>query len=534
MSEKVSGRQVLEAFQQGIANQASSSVEGLALMEILSALKKFHQIKNWKSAVGFVVRQTIYVYLILLIKNYLHSKDTKESLFSRFSVRSLLDRYYKTVIYYNFAPGERDFWQSQPKSCRVRGLEVLVESRYSNELSYELSYIPYLHQGYIDQLVIDRDEAINRHNEAPRKQNCYYSHNGNSYIEQLTTKLYPSSNYREMTDRVRRFLLSCLKTGNRKPLGILVNGPPGLGKTEFARYLPKEVACNCFRINVSDRSFVSLSVTQMLEKLWVSKVTIQEPVKTQYSSDKPGIYDEVTPSVIFIDELDKWAKFSADHDYENQMNVFRLPLPVTTTSDGAALPSNPPPSLDEIKRRRARELAIGLLSVLERDNRSQPTIIVFCSNNFSSMFDMLDESDRMHLAALNDRFVSIEFRACDRTELCNFIRFHNDLYVGTELHCPDIEQHIVRLRPDILFTYRRLSQIMIREQYELEAAVRAFNQEPNFIPETRTTDIFGQKLTSVLYKEIEDQMIGATSGTVKLNPVLTLADDGSGVGPFPK
>src|SRR3990167_59984 len=307
MSE-YSGKDVMQALQKTMANNAGQNVEGIALVEIFSALRKIRCGGSWKSAAGYIIRQSIYIYLIMLIKKYMTSKSEekgdKSSWWDIFQLeaytKNLLDKYYVTHHLCLKDSPDEEFWQGK-YSVTLWGFKVeILKPTYNHDRPYEIRFIPFLHQAYVDGLLTARDSFLVYKHKPPIIANKFYSHNGAVYAKAQLLTLYPSSNYKLMEERIRRLLLSCMLANNFKPVGWLINGPPGLGKTELSRYLADKMECNTFRINASDPCFLHLSVDDLVGKMWINQVTIKEPViKPGYSSqDKPGVYDTTTPMII--------------------------------------------------------------------------------------------------------------------------------------------------------------------------------------------------------------------------------------------
>ena len=73
------------------------------------------------------------------------------------------------------------------------------------------------------------------------------------------------------------------------PKGLLLSGPAGVGKTMFAKYLAESSGAAFFNFSPSSGEDVSLENAAKLKKLF-------EEAKKH------------TPSIVFVDELDNYAK----------------------------------------------------------------------------------------------------------------------------------------------------------------------------------------------------------------------------------
>jgi len=115
-----------------------------------------------------------------------------------------------------------------------------------------------------------------------------------------------------------------------------------------------------------------------------------------------------------------------------------------------------------------------LLRILERDGLSYPCVILFCSNNFDTIFDSVNS---IHTISLKKRFLSIDFTRCDKNDLVEYLNYYNKLFKETELYIDEnnLNSIIKKIKPDLSITYRDLSQISIKADFDLERIITSVN-----------------------------------------------------------
>ena len=114
-----------------------------------------------------------------------------------------------------------------------------------------------------------------------------------------------------------------------------------------------------------------------------------------------------------------------------------------------------------------------MLSLLERDGLLHPVVVLFCSNNFTSIFDGIDVT---HHRSLYSRFMKVTFKVCDHDEVVDYLQFYNDRLAGSPYHCDfDHDALSKTLRDDVAVTHRRLHHLSIDAKYNSVDTVRRLN-----------------------------------------------------------
>jgi len=129
------------------------------------------------------------------------------------------------------------------------------------------------------------------------------------------------------------------KLGLRPPRGILLFGPPGTGKTHFARALAKELGLPFLRLR-----------TERIVSMWYGQ-TSQNIAKALQTAEA------VAPAVLFIDEVDRFGKRGGITEHEESRRAFSILLEWLGDEERKTIvvaTSNLPQDLDDAFRRVGR------------------------------------------------------------------------------------------------------------------------------------------------------------------------------------
>jgi len=129
------------------------------------------------------------------------------------------------------------------------------------------------------------------------------------------------------------------KLGLRPPRGILLFGPPGTGKTHFARALAKELGLPFLRLR-----------TERVVSMWYGQ-TSQNIAKALQTAEA------VAPAVLFIDEVDRFGKRGGITEHEESRRAFSILLEWLGDERRKTIvvsTSNRPQDLDDAFRRVGR------------------------------------------------------------------------------------------------------------------------------------------------------------------------------------
>jgi len=127
--------------------------------------------------------------------------------------------------------------------------------------------------------------------------------------------------------------------GLRPPRGILLFGPPGTGKTWFARALAKELGIPFLRLR-----------TERIVSMWYGETSRNLAKALQ-------IAESVAPAVLFIDEIDRFGKRGGITEHEESRRAFSILLEWLGDARRKTIvvgTTNRPEDLDEAFRRVGR------------------------------------------------------------------------------------------------------------------------------------------------------------------------------------
>jgi hypothetical protein len=318
-----------------------------------------------------------------------------------------------------------------------KNLNGLTPQVFLTEANSQLTlhYIPFFHAKEItriEQIGKDRFEEYLK-NVSGRVSYKVLRCNSDkvNYESAAFSKLYPSANYIRLSKMIKRHFDVSSITGINNVLGVLVDGEPGLGKTKFADFAAEHVvAQNIYKADLS--GLVEINFDVIMTAMY-SAVTVERK------------------TIFLIDELDKYVDYRL-------AQIFVLP----EMEDR-----------EEVVNREKQRILYKILRVLERDV-PHPVVVIFCSNNFSSIFEGVDMT---HHKSLLSRFMKVEFERCDREELADYVYHYNEKFSGTDYY-EDVSHSEIRkrIKEDASLTYRQLYQISIRANYELEETIRLINE----------------------------------------------------------
>jgi len=129
------------------------------------------------------------------------------------------------------------------------------------------------------------------------------------------------------------------KLGLRPPRGILLFGPPGTGKTWFARALAKELQLPFLRLR-----------TEKIVSMWYGETSRNLAKALEIS-------ESVAPAVLFIDEVDRFGKRGGLTEHEESRRAFSILLEWLGDARRKTIvvaTTNRPEDLDEAFRRVGR------------------------------------------------------------------------------------------------------------------------------------------------------------------------------------
>lgn len=303
-----------------------------------------------------------------------------------------------------------------------------------------IQYFPLVHNKFV-QSVVDFAKK-NRESKEPAQTitRCVRLEDvGRVPDEWFPSSLYPATNFVKLSNIIKKYLLACKLSKNNPTLGVLIDGEPGLGKTKSADFIGLS---NIFTevVKVDMTKFLELSFDKIMATVYHAKYL-------------------KGATLYLIDEIDKYIEFHIQKLWELEMTK-----PKTVSADNKEIQHSPTCSKEDFRRYRKTDFLNSLLRVLEKDGNRYPCIVIFCSNNFNTIFEDINAT---HFESLNKRFMRVTFVPCDKKEIADFLKYYNTTFKGSELHVDEslLDAAVLTLPDDVHLAFRTLTHISIRQSY---------------------------------------------------------------------
>lgn len=230
----------------------------------------------------------------------------------------------------------------------------------------------------------------------------------------IPNKMFPSDNFINLAKLIDRNIFTSTKLGYYKPVSILINGEPGLGKTTSGDYIAH---------NTEIKTIRKIDLTNYINS--------EVPIELIFNSIIPNPLTNHT--VIIIDELDKYMNVKCkSHEDAEKLN---------------------------------QEILNHILSLIEQEcSDAYCLFILFCCNNFSTMFDFISPDDRVHYKSFESRFLKLEFKKIGKNELCRYFNWLSNQLEEGDLSKYDFSQ----IPDDFTITFRDLIQYASTNLYDID------------------------------------------------------------------
>jgi ATPase family associated with various cellular activities (AAA) len=463
------------SVQQGVSDTLSGFFRGedVVIKEIIDILKKITSCSSWT----YILKGVPRIFLIIAIKYYITSPEKLYHILSKSVWNFIKTLFYKTI---NFSKSDnrqklsaQKFEDLYKKENTKFGIPFFIEN---TEEETKVHYIPKIHNSIVSCTIENSDQEY-KNKDGSTKLLCY---NTGTYRHQVASTLFPSKNYQNLTKMISTYveiskLNNCFST-----LGILLDGCPGLGKSNCINYLAQQnIVDFIYKVDLNTNGLSSKQPTELFKELYHNIPVINGP------------------TVFVIDEMDKYLDF---HIY----NSF------TKKHD----PNNKPVlEFDTLKKQIQREFLSELLSVLERSNISQPCIVIFCCNNFLSIFDGIDNT---HFESLKDRFMRVTFEMCDKKEIIRFLEYYNNRFINTKFFFENLKELLESLKYNVQITFRQLCMITTHEEYCFPKIVSRLNTEFLNVDEKKECT---KKLVPIECKSEKNTVLASEQNTIPTSSI---------------
>lgn len=155
----------------------------------------------------------------------------------------------------------------------------------------------------------------------------------------------------------------------------------------------------------------------------------------------------------------------------------------------------------------------------------KPSYLLFCTNNFSSMWSDLSEKHYNHLKALHNRFIKIHFDHINKENLIEILLDINKTF-ETKLKRKYLEPATFnkvtdKIPEDLMLTVRQMHHTLIRTMYNIEEFVKIIlnddldaidqwslssNGEDSNLDKVETSDELTEDLAEDLIEELEEEI----------------------------
>jgi hypothetical protein len=375
--------------------------------------------------------------------------------------------FYKTVTYKNNDSGNIEYWKSNTIQKMIhmnadKAGEKICGSKWEKNIPLYLEmqddyttvyYFRFIHSN-LENKIDEQADKLHATYKSSSKKKCVFS----KVLPDLRIApskpsiMFPSSNYIKLSKCIHNFIQVNNINKSYQPLGILVDGEPGLGKTKFADYMYEtEYVHNIVRMDMTT----------------VKHLDFDHIIKNIYSE---GHF--VKSTMYVIDELDKYLQYRIDTTYYEMKDKYNSDDKKDKKNDKNDKKKMIYTKKEHVHRTKLNFL-YSLLSILEKDGLSCPCVIMFCSNNFDSIFEGIDNK---HFVSLKKRFMQFRFDRCGRYELIEYLRFYNDKFIDTEFYEKEFHKYANTIKNNINIPYRDLNHITIKKAYNIRRIVKALNK----------------------------------------------------------
>jgi hypothetical protein len=277
-----------------------------------------------------------------------------------------------------------------------------------------------------------------------------------SYNVQTPCHFFSSNNYKKL----EKIIKSDVETSNIIKsfgvMGILIDGVPGLGKSSFAEYLATQnIVSNVYKVDLSIKQCLNSTDANTIFESVFHKIPIS------------------ASTVFLIDEMDKYLDYFIRSSYDK--------IPEKKDEETKIIPKI---SFEEHSKRVRIDFLYSLLSILERTGLTKSCVVIFCSNNFNTIFEGLDMT---HFDSILDRFIRIKFEKCDKQEIIDYMTHYNNKFKDTDFYTDNLPLLFNQIHDDISITYRHLHQIAKISSYNFQKMIALLNNKTQTPPSSPRT-----------------------------------------------
>lgn len=325
-------------------------------------------------------------------------------------------------------------------SITVSGIPIYLDKEGTG---YILYVFPWLHNKFVQEL----DEIVKTTiAERGNIETICKDTSGKVFVP---LDLFASNNYIKLDEVIDSYFDVSKDTKMVTPPLVVIDGSPGLGKSNSSHYLARLGKYGELRhIDLTANGMVNKSFSSIVTEIMAKKTTVT--------------------SIIYFDELDKYVNLYTQHAF-------------TSKSVGKAEEKGI--NMDEIVsddyeifKISVKQSVITTITQLNNNfsNFTAGVVFIFCANNFHTLFEGMDQT---HVESAKTRFTFIEFKMCDKDEFSRYIRVFNDRVKNPKIKYSEerLNECINRINPNLSITYRNIQICQTRAAYDISTLVDYVN-----------------------------------------------------------
>lgn len=321
----------------------------------------------------------------------------------------------------------------------------------------QIEYVPYLHSSFIQERKKEAEESIK---EYENKKEIYINCIG---TKKKPVEKYESKNFKAAEKIIFEFfkVRQCRNSFNSQ--AIVIDGPPGLGKTDFLNHVAwKKLSEYIIYLNLTKDEYMKNDFDYAIDKI--------------YSVSVSGT------CVIHIDEIDKHLSHRIKIKYDELSRKIVSTEPPTSSektsqSTTQQISLNIVPSFEDFERKEKEAFLYKLLHLIETDKFNDGVVIILTSNNFDSIFENVD---MRHFQSMKRRFLRVRFEECDLEDFIGYCRFYNDSFKITypEKYIPEevFMEYVKNINPSLKIPFWHIHQGMIASSFCIPELIDIINK----------------------------------------------------------
>lgn len=253
----------------------------------------------------------------------------------------------------------------------------------------------------------------------------------------IPNQMFPSQNYKKLASTIDQCINASEKLEYWQVIPILINGEPGLGKSKSLDYL----ACNTRLSNI-----IKVDMTRFIDS--DTEININSIITTVLSKIKGN-----GETLILFDEIDKYISgfiersLLGSHSDKSDQRIIETVSHINS------------------------KILNSILSLIDSDmDMKRNLFIIFCSNNFETIFDHVNMT---HYKSLETRFIKFRFSRMDKIEYFDYIKWmdsklNSDRKEPFDKYYEEMLKTYYNVLPSTFsITYREMFHHVVRGLYDI-------------------------------------------------------------------